>query len=171
MSDLRQRLQRLLAPQTPDSELDEYENLIAKKYRKAYNAFYRDKNRTKCGSKLMEITTAVKEEARTKSVWQSYILCKAFLLGAMFEARPKALDNLDKIRRHLLTFMPDGKSGSSNFEKDHSEMSDLSNLLEKRLNREKDPEFIKETWFFHSTTSWPVRMTDEWLEQTAVTSD
>lgn len=34
MSDLRQRLQRLLAPQTPDSELDEYENLIAKKYRK-----------------------------------------------------------------------------------------------------------------------------------------
>lgn len=119
----------------------------------------------------MEITTALKKEANTKSVWQSYILCKAFLLGALFEARPKALDNLDRIRRYLATFKPNGKVGSLYFEKDRSEMIDLGDLLEKRLDREKNPEFIKETWFFHCTTSWPVRLTDEWLEQTTVTSE
>ncbi|KAI4218216.1 MAG: hypothetical protein LQ349_005986 [Xanthoria aureola] len=171
MSDLRERLQKLLAPQFPHAELDEYERQLAKKYKSAYNAFYRDQKRTKCGTKLMDITAAVKKEANTKSVWQSYILCKAFLLGALFEARPKALDNLDRIRRYLATFKPNGKAGSSNFEKDRSEMTDLGNLLEKRLDRERNPEFIKETWFFHCTTSWPVRLTDEWLEQTTVTSE
>lgn len=34
MSDLGERLQRLLAPQTPDAELDKYEQLIARKYQK-----------------------------------------------------------------------------------------------------------------------------------------
>ncbi|KAL8641989.1 MAG: hypothetical protein Q9226_008561 [Calogaya cf. arnoldii] len=166
MSNLQERLQKLLVLEIPDSELNEYEKLIAMKYKKAYNAFYRDKNRTKCGTKLLELTTAVKEGARRENVWQSYVLCKAFLLGAMFEARPKALDNLDQIRRRLLMFKRDGKARSSNFEEDHSEMKDLRDQLEKRLIRERDPEFIKETWFFHSTTSWPVRMTDAWLEQT-----
>ncbi|KAL8991728.1 MAG: hypothetical protein Q9169_007705 [Polycauliona sp. 2 TL-2023] len=170
MADLRERLQKLLAPQTPDSELDEYEQLIAEKYQKAYKAFYHEKNRTKCWSKLLGIGTAVKKEARKESIWQSYILCKAFLLGAIFEARPKAIDNLDKVRRNLVMFSPNrGKPGSSNFEADLSEMTDLRNQLEKRLQREKEPEFLKETWLFHSTTSWPIRMTEAWLEQTAIT--
>ncbi|KAL8835038.1 MAG: hypothetical protein Q9176_007181 [Flavoplaca citrina] len=171
MSDLGERLQRLPAPQLPNPEIDEYESLLGRKYNKAYKAFYRDKNRTKCGCKLLEITTAVMKEARTDSVWQSYILCKAFFLGALFEARPKALDNVDQIRRNLAIFSPYGEtSGSSNFQKDYAEMKDLRIQLEERLHREKHPQFIKETWLFHSTTSWPVRLTDAWLEQTGAKS-
>ncbi|KAL8772911.1 MAG: hypothetical protein Q9209_001931 [Squamulea sp. 1 TL-2023] len=168
MSDLGERLKRLLAPQTPDGELDRYEASIAKQYRKAYKAFYHRNNRTKCASKILQIMTTINKEARTQDLWQSYILCKTYLLGSIFEARPKALDNVDKIRQHLSTFTPDaGKTGSSNFEKDYPEIQALRDELEKRLIQERSPEFVKETWWFHSTTSWPVRMTDEWLEQTA----
>lgn len=119
----------------------------------------------------MDIRTAVKEEARTDGIWLSYILCKAFLLGALFEARPKALDDLDMVSRNLLTFTPDGaKSGSFHFEEDLSDMSDLRDQLQGRLKRE-DPRYLKETWFPHRTTTWPIRMTDEWLEQTSLTAE
>ncbi|KAL8674090.1 MAG: hypothetical protein Q9168_001485 [Polycauliona sp. 1 TL-2023] len=169
MSDLRERLQKLLTPQIPDSKLDEYEQLITKKYKYAYKAFYQEENRTKCYARLLEIGTAVKEEARKESVWQSYILCQAFLLGSIFEARVKALDNLDQVRRKLALFSPNrAKTGSYIVKEDHSEMSDLTDQLCRRIRREKEPEFLKETWWFHSTTTWPIRMTDGWLEATEI---
>ncbi len=196
MSDLRERLQKLLAPRPPDPELGDYEQLLAIKYKKvrpqglfqeeyvllqvcllthhwqAYDAFYRHNNQNKCASKMFELSTAIKDRAKAGNGWQSYIICKTFLLGAMFEARPKALDNMDKVRRHLVMFSPGvEKPGASNFERDYSEIWDLRDQLEKRLNQEKNPKFMKETWWFHSTTSWPVRMTDAWLEQTAPTSE
>ncbi|KAL8724386.1 MAG: hypothetical protein Q9166_007980 [cf. Caloplaca sp. 2 TL-2023] len=174
MSDFRERLQEVLAPDLSDPKLNRFERSLAVRYKKsqAYKAFYRSKNPNKCAAQILKIQTAVKKEAKGESAWQSYVLCKSYLLGAVFDARPKALENLDKVRRHLVMFNPGtGGIGTSYFEKAFPEMSDLRETFEKRLMQEKDPEFFKKTWWFHSTSSWPVRTTLTWLNQTAPKSD
>lgn len=51
--------------------------------------------------------------------------------------------------------------------KELDELWELRDEMETRLLRERDVEYVKETSLRYGTTTWEVRMTEEWLEQTA----
>lgn len=61
---------------------------------------------------------------------------------------------------------PDGFEKSAHVA-DLNELWELKDEMENRLFREKDVEYVKETRVRIEQSTWEVRMTEDWLDQTA----
>ncbi|KAL8943382.1 MAG: hypothetical protein Q9216_001091 [Gyalolechia sp. 2 TL-2023] len=175
MEDLPNRLAKALSPPPPNISISQLDHSFIAKYASAYNALLKQ-NRFKCQSILLKLQARLTSPSSNRlSAYQTYLLCKALLLTATFDYKLKGFDALEKLKRYLLeleqlTKCMSGDGGgklTGIAEGEVDELRELRDEMEIRLLREKDVDSVKETRLRYGTTTWEVRMTERWLEQTA----
>ncbi|KAI4177219.1 MAG: hypothetical protein LQ343_000703 [Gyalolechia ehrenbergii] len=173
MDDLPIRLAKALAPKPPSISATQTDRSLAAKYASAYNALFKQ-NRFDCQSILLKLRVRL-TSSNPPSAYQTYLLCKVLLLSATFDHKLTGFDALEKMHYHLLELRQQMEYSSGNGVgkligiaiKELDELWELRDEMETRLLRERDVEYVKETSLRYGTTTWEVRMTEEWLEQTA----
>lgn len=109
----------------------------------------------------------------TYGLYGTKVLCKALLLSATFVHKFTAFDALERMQQLLFELRRKiEKEPEEGLEKlaeaaDLNESWDLKDQMENRLFRETDVEYVKETRIKYETSTWEVRMTEDWLDQTA----